>query len=502
VATTPHSDSPVRTSRRGRHVPCWLALVVPLVILAAVAAWAYARFGVDRPVVYDDPQDHFKYGSTGGERQAGFPYWIWRVLPTVCEEYLPGEGYASLGMIYEPGHDLPVGMSKRRVTGLDRVFLNCAVCHTSTVRDAPGAPPRVIPGMPANTMDLMGFEKFFFDCAADARFSPSYIIPAIEAAGGDLDLVDHYLVYPLAVLLMRDQVMTLRKRFDFVNRQPAWGPGRVDTFNSAKVIFNFPLDRADPAELIGTVDFPSIWNQRSREGMQLHWDGNNTKVEERNRSAAFGTGATPSTLDRASIHRMEAWLRDAAPPPWPYAIDQAAAGRGAAIYREYCANCHGVSGKDFSGEYVGTVVPIDEIGTDRHRLDSYTRTLAVNQGLLYAGYGDERFSHFRKTHGYASMPLDGVWLRAPYLHNGSVPTLRDLLEPAADRPARFYRGDDVYDPVKVGFVSDVAAQDGRTFFLYDTAVAGNGNQGHEGPAYGTDLPAADKDALVEFLKTF
>ena len=39
-------------------------------------------------------------------------------------------------------------------------------------------------------------------------------------------------------------------------------------------------------------------------------------------------------------------------------------------------------------------------------------------------------------------------------------------------------------------------------FLFDTTLPGNGNAGHEGPAYGTDLPAADKDALVEYLKTF
>ena len=55
-----------------------------------------------------------------------------------------------------------------------------------------------------------------------------------------------------------------------------------------------------------------------------------------------------------------------------------------------------------------------------------------------------RFSHFRKTNGYAGMPLDGIWLRAPYLHNGSVPTLRALLF-LDERPARFYRAYDVYD---------------------------------------------------------
>jgi hypothetical protein len=100
------------------------------------------------------------------------------------------------------------------------------------------------------------------------------------------------------------------------------------------------------------------------------------------------------------------------------------------------------------------------------------------------------------------MPLDGVWLRAPYLHNGSVPTLRDLLEPAASRPAVFYRGNDVYDPVRLGFVADKAEQGGRKFFRYDTAVPGNANAGHEGRRYGTELSGADKDALIEYLKTF
>jgi hypothetical protein len=148
------------------------------------------------------------------------------------------------------------------------------------------------------------------------------------------------------------------------------------------------------------------------------------------------------------------------------------------------------------------VTPIAEIGTDRGRLDSYSYDLCVNQNLLYAGYEGERFSHFRKTHGYANQPLDGLWLRAPYLHNGSVPTLRDLLEPAARRPETFYRGDDVYDPVRVGFVSDAPADGARRFFRFDTRLAGNRNVGHEGPGYGTDLSPAEKDALVEYLKTF
>jgi len=122
--------------------------------------------------------------------------------------------------------------------------------------------------------------------------------------------------------------------------------------------------------------------------------------------------------------------------------------------------------------------------------------------MIFAGYENERFSHFRKTFGYANSPLDGIWLRAPYLHNGSVPSLRDLLEPSAQRPKAFYRGYDVYDQKKVGFVSDVENEKGRSYFRYDTEQPGNSNKGHEGKRYGTELSKAEKDALVEFLKTF
>ncbi|MGH7230549.1 MAG: c-type cytochrome [Nitrospiraceae bacterium] len=496
------------TPRRACRV---FLFAIALLLVGALAALAW-RFGADTPVDYAGIEDHFKYGSTGGERESGFPYWIWKALPRVCEDKLPdgkqfpGREYQALGFLYEGERDLPVGMSKRRHMGLERVFLNCAVCHTSTVRDSSGSAPRIITGMPANTVDLMTFEKFMFACAKDEKFSPDRIIPEVQRLGGRLDLLDRYLVYPLAIYLMRDRLLMLESRFAVMLSRPDWGPGRVDTFGSAKALFNFPVDQAPDSELIGVTDFPSIWLQGPRKDkqMQLHWDGNNTKVEERNRSAAFGTGATPPTLDRDRIKRIEDWLLTREPPAYPYPIDQTRAAKGAALYKQYCASCHGASGRNFDGGEVGSVTPIGQIGTDRRRLDSYTYDLAVNQNLLYAGTDDpdERFSHFRKTFGYANMPLDGLWLRAPYLHNGSVPTLRDLLEPSPRRPKTFHRGYDVYDRDKVGFVSTVAEEKGRRYFAFDTAVPGNSNRGHEGARYGTELPAEEKAALVEYLKTF
>lgn len=487
-------------------LPRWVRFVLwtvfallALVVVAGV--WAAVRFTSDSPVKYSAIEDHFKYGSTGGERASGIPYSVWMALPELFPEYLPGKGLQSLGFVYEKGKDLPVGVSKRRVQGIDRVFLNCAICHVGSVRDTPQSEPRIIVGMPSNTVDLQGFQRFLSACAVDEKFTADRMIPVIKQMGTE-DALNRFLLQVLGVDLMRQRLLTLRQRFAFMDREPAFGPGRVDTFNPPKVLLNFRMDNLPPEEAVGVCDFPSIWLQRPRRGMQLHWDGNNTSVEERNRSASFGTGALPPTLDRAPLKRTEDWLLDATPPEYPYPIDKALAARGQKTYTEYCARCHGTNGRDFTGDLVGKVTPIEQIKTDRHRLDSYSYALCVNQNLLYAGYPEERFSHFRKTNGYANSPLDGLWLRAPYLHNGSVPTLRDLLEPANKRPKSFFRGDDVYDRTNVGFVSNVPEENGRKYFFYDTTLAGNGNFGHEGREYGTELPAAEKQALIEYLKTF
>ena len=508
-----------------------IALFGCLVVVVAGGLYLLERFSRDQPVDYADDVLHFERGSTGGERMDGIPYWYWVALPELFPEYLPdkkpGRGYKSFGLIYADGDDpryaLPYGMSMRNVRGIDVVYLNCGACHIGTVRDAPGAVPRVVPGMPAHEFDLGAWGTFLTSVPLDQKFTGQRLLDQINAMQDDPhrvvdkpDLINRLLLRYLAADLMRDQLIILRQRLAFIDTS-TWGPGRVDTFNAPKALLNFPMQYADPKELMGNVDFPSVWNQGPREGMQLHWDGNNSLVSERNLSAAFGTGAYPPTLDADRVQRMAKYLETAKPLAYPYSIDQVLAAKGAPIYLEYCAGCHGWRDAPFrnnpphSDEKVGTVVPIANIGTDRWRLDSYTWVLAVNQSTLYAGYEKDwgfdpsypqRFSHFRKTNGYANLPLDGIWLRGPYLHNGSVPNLRELLEPAAHRTKMFYRGNDVFDPQNVGFVSNVAEQDGRKFFIYDTSKRGNGNGGHEGHAYGTDLPPEEKHALIEYLKTF
>ena len=198
-----------------RRTAFLLTLLLVFVLVAGLLA--LMRFTADRPVEYADIGEHFKYGSTGGERESGLPYWVFQVMPRVCAKHLPGEGYASLGFVFEAGHDLPIGMSKRRNLGMDRTFINCAVCHVSTVRDSPDEKPRVVLGMPANTFNLFAFQKFLFSCAADPEFRTDVIVPEVaylmEERGEHLGLLDRYVVYPVAVWLMRERLSMLAGRF-------------------------------------------------------------------------------------------------------------------------------------------------------------------------------------------------------------------------------------------------------------------------------------------------
>lgn len=476
-----------RTAPEGRPgtriVATGVLLLVALVCVRAAPA--------DRPdgTSFPDIVEHFKYGSIGAEENSGLPYWIWRVLPDVCGEHLPnrpGTGYERIGFLFEGrDHGRPVGTSYRPGNG-DRVGLNCATCHVGTLRERVGGPRQVVVGMPANQMDLQGYANFLTACARSPAFETGRMIAAIRQVNPDFGLFSRIAYRLFVVGAARDGILARARDNAWFASRPPFGPGRVDTFNPYKILLRLPVDAT-----VGTVDLPSIWNQRPRQGLWLHWDGNNDRVEERNKSAAIGAGATPRSLDLPSMRRIEDWLLDFAAPTFPAArVDRDRAARGAAVFATHCAPCHAID-----GARVGQVTPIAEVGTDRERLDSFTATLAA--GMNTIGQGQPwRFSRFRKTEGYANMPLDGIWLRAPYLHNGSVPDLRALLFPD-ERPAMFHRAYDVYDWERLGFVSrgPEAEREGVGF---DTSLRGNGNGGH---LYGTALPEREKLALLEYLKT-
>jgi hypothetical protein len=312
---------------------------------------------------------------------------------------------------------------------------------------------------------------------------------------------------------LKDQEAKLA--FLYENGRPPLGHGRVDTFDPYKTLY-FGADMKED-DSIGAVDFPAIWEQEIKKTLFMHWDGNNNSIDERNISASLGAGAKPETVDLKRVNRIREWLMKLRHPDYPFKRDDALAQQGKAVYRAYCAGCHEPSYGPPFGEVEKLLT---DLKTDPRRIESFGGTFkpgkdwsedhpelldqdgkakmvdAMNTlGEAYAW----KFSHFRVTDGYANRPLEGIWARAPYLHNGSVPNLRALLD--SNRPASFFRGYDVYDPEKVGFVVTVEKSAGRVMSKYDTALPGNSNAGHSGKIYGTELSEQDKHALIEYLKT-
>jgi cytochrome c5 len=198
---------------------------------------------------------------------------------------------------------------------------------------------------------------------------------------------------------------------------------------------------------------------------------------------------------------IRAYIASLEAPEYPHAVDGEMATLGAAIYARGCATCHGGAGTD----YPNLVVPLDEIGTD----PAYA--VAATDGsrdrfydwIARSPYGDVRSA--APAPGYIAPPLDGIWATAPYLHNGSVPSLEVLLSPS-DRP-RYWRHviPRAYDRNAVGwrFEPLAAGQEAEADpdlrrRIFDTTRHGYGNGGHD---YGSDLSSEERAALIEYLKT-
>ncbi|HEX8672474.1 MAG TPA: di-heme-cytochrome C peroxidase [Longimicrobium sp.] len=317
--------------------------------------------------------------------------------------------------------------------------------------------------------------------------------------------------------LLRDRVATLvGLSGEKGGSGPPDGPGRVDAFGVAR-------NRLYPQRAVPTnapVSYPHLWGF----GQQawLHWDANTNSVMERNLGQALGVGAVydkrsmRSTLNPVHIHQLEKLARLLPEPRWPSAfpaIDAARASQGAGLFGQRCAGCHA---EKPAGD---PCYPIAVVGTDSMRAVNFATPLGngrftdsvapVLQALKTQAYRTckvpasqqaemngipDSVVVWRTTGMYGTRPLRGVWATAPYLHNGSVPNLYELLLPASRRSRSFPVGHAEYDPAKVGYVT--TAQPGSSTF--DTKVVGNANTGHE---YGTDLPEEARLALLEYLKT-
>ena len=340
---------------------------------------------------------------------------------------------------------------------------------------------------------------------------------------------------------------------DGYGRNDAFGVGRNELFGAYKdASFTQGLNVL-PAD--APVSFPHLWGMERTSWFQ--WGVNTNSVIERNIGQALGVGATmepdkgfSSTVRVDNLHAMETLQYKLSSPVWPAElfgpIDRARAERGKKVFDRTCALCHETYGKSGTlNEY--QLFPLDVVGTDPSAAINFERTVMTGEGpkpfgiaafeivkkvkaAYYAGNnispevqaqwesratrGEaefraplleyQKFPDTRQRGVYRAKTLKGIWATAPFLHNGSIPSVFDLLRPTNERPTSFKLGTKEYDPVKLGYIVDgprFATPPRLQPFTYDTRLIGNWNTGHEWWFY-PDLDDEMRYDIIEFLKTF
>ena len=484
--------------------------------------------------------DFFLHGSMSTEV---VPEKVLHAYIKIYPDLFPKSDLSHFGLVPDPEFGWPVGFSRKNVRhlgGLSAIGTNCAACHVAQIAAKPSDKPVRILGVASHfdaeayfgAVTVAGFrtaqpenmKKFLlaylndsatekisqvsFDSAWSAQRQEIENAISADPAGskgiapGALHKIDSSEVRlngkkidepDLAALShsMLKLFHNMRAALHIPDQPPEKvpppaGPGRNDAFGLLSAsLFVAPQPPAP-------VKYGLVWNIANRKW--VHWDANTRSPLGRNLLASLGLGAPligkHGELDFALVKRQTDISEHIQAPHFPWKIDDSAVTRGARIYQANCNSCHGGPESD------KRLYSPDEVGTDPRRAELFTQLQADRFNKFLAeletpGYQASKMPGLRSTQKYWAASMPGVWARSPYLHNGSVRTMAELLAPPNERAKTFHRGSRVYDPDEMGFTDEGA-------YLFDTAIPGNANTGHD---YGTTLASDQKHDLMEYLKS-
>jgi hypothetical protein len=447
---------------------------------------------------------YFHDRDFGSPHQTGVPYALAMATIERYPDALGGDRdrfCETFGLLSRPDrpHGLPNGFALRRdgLTGLDFAMTNCSLCHDGAIDG------RIVSGLGNRELRINALARAVIDVVSRDDWNVTTMLPlARDAARRHHTPWGWRQAWGTRVAIRRIKQLAgggSGGAFAGLANVDA-GPGRNSAIEFAKAASNVPI-----APPYSSAKFPAVWVYRKRS--TFGYDGSIVGDHAMALSAVeFNKRMPPKDIvRRGAIWRsVEAYLAALEPPRYPGTIDPALADSGHAVFRARCSGCHGTYAQGGDPEhYRERVVPLSIVGTDGDRLHSVTADLiaARRRGPL------ARYVHIEGQDGYVPPPLDGIWCRGPYLHNGSVPTLADLLLPPRERPIAFYVGSGTaYDLERVGLAyAEQPAAGGRRAggrasppqARFDTALPGNGNGGHD---FSAALSNAERRALLEYLK--
>jgi hypothetical protein len=465
-----------------------LAFALPLA--AGILALVLSACGEQPPeVVIAEPGEIPPAEQRPGDPAAGRQALLNRAVVT-CG--LPYSAYKASTGAPAPEYDLP-GREGRNAelpyqltahtadSGVELITSNCLGCHAA----------------PLNGELVIGLGNEFLDFTADpvmaVEAAGAYVEDDAEAAAWQ-DWADR--IAAIAPWTMTDtvganpaQAITLALMAHRDPKTLAWS--------------DEPLMELPPTEVL-PVSVPPWWNLDKKHAVFYNGQGRGDHV------GTMILASTTCTDSVAEAREIDRWFTDVAAylatleaPAYPWPIDQALADDGERLFNRECKECHGRYGR---GEhYPNKLVGLDEVGTDpamaNAAVDDAEDYIRWFETSFYGRHGDAV-----PGRGYIAPPLDGVWATAPYLHNGSVPTIAALLD-TSKRPT-YWRHDGAepdYDQAALGWRYRELDQGRKQFasleaqkWVYDTTRRGYGNQGHD---FGDELTEPERTALLEYLKT-
>ena len=411
---------------------------------------------------------------------------------------LPYEAYVASSGNPSPEYDLPGRRGRNaelpyRLTafvadsGVELVTSNCLGCHAA----------------PLHGELVIGLGNEFLDFTGDP-------VIAVEGAG--------------AYVEGEADAREWRRWADRISAVAPWSITDTIGANPAQALTVALMAHRDPKTLawsdepvlppppirVPPVSVPPLWNVDKKHAMFYNGEGRGDHVRY---MILASTTCTDSVTAAREIDTwftdVRAYLASLPSPRYPYPIDQALADEGETLFNANCRKCHGRYGERET--YPNKLVALDKVGTDPgiaemayHKADRFVRWF--NGSFYGSRYGGVAETRATPALGYVAPPLDGVWATAPYLHNGSVPTLAALLDTHA-RPTywRFDGAEPDYDSETLGwgYVMLDAGQDqyasiDEQKWVYDTTRPGYGNRGHD---FGDELSADERSAVLEYLKT-
>lgn len=469
--------------------------------------------------------------------------------------HLAALGFISVAADQYNPDGLPIGIVRDQdKTRGDYVGFTCAACHTGQVI-IQGQRVRIDGGqalinfsafeqslaaaMAATLQDAEKFSRFFTRVSA-AQSTPSTLSAALTTAS-------------LQVLLQQ-RLAQLQQRLANNKTDVAYGYGRLDAFGQifnaiAVEALNMPENIHSPN---APTSFPVLWDAPHLDLVQ--WNGSAPNKEPgplfQNAITALAVYGTidiskdhltyPSSIRINHLAAIQNAFYQLTAPTWPQdlagELDKTKLAAGQSLYTQHCLECHTlVDASDRKRKLSAALIPVTDVGTDPLMASNFsqhqvkTGALEGERSMILAGkkfaaeasaldlvthaalgallnqpwqtaktiareYHANNSAELPKVDSYKARPLSGVWASAPYLHNGSVPSIYDLLLPAPQRPATFYVGNIELDVNKVGHIASEAPNSS----LFDTRLPGNSNAGHE---YGTSLSDDERWALVEYIKS-